>query len=222
MLSLQNLIKIFGKYILAIVVLFIINTNCLANIIPQTSDDIPFNSIGLYQTDRRITVYSEPDSTSKVILDKEVVYKNLIGIKKDNIFGVLIPQKELGYLFAVDTSDDENWVKVIYDKAENKTGWVYKNDVFQFMPWIDFINIYGRKYGVNKFKQSVNFNNIYSNPDEKSQILGSLSHPKVIRLTAIEGNWFLITALDMSGETITGYVIWRTTDGKILMFPNIK
>ncbi|MCR5266670.1 MAG: hypothetical protein K6E29_08795 [Cyanobacteria bacterium RUI128] len=195
---------------------------CYANVLPADSDEIPVNSIGVYQIDKRVTIYTKPDETSGIIADREIVYQNYVGLKSDNMFAVVLPQKEISYLYVIDISEDECWMKVIYDKAANKSGWVYKSDDFQFMPWMNFFNLYGKKYGLSELKCITHNENVYSQPDEDSQILGQVNRPKFIRLTAVEGNWVLVSILDFTSETTTGYVQWRNQNGKLYMFPAIK
>ena len=201
---------------------FILSAGSLfANVVPQTSEDIPSNTIGLYQTDERIVVYEKPDKSSKMLSDKQINYSMMLGAKFDNMFAVLIPEKNLGYLYVTDTSDDENWVLVIYDKSKNLKGWAYKRDEFQFFPWINFYDMYGRKYGLSRFKNS-KVNEIHSQPDENSQIIGEMTVPKQIKLTSIEGNWALVTAVDTGYSANTGYVQWRDSAGRFYMFPAMK
>ena len=195
---------------------------CFANIMPLNTEDIPDTAIGLYQTGKRITIYSKPDSASKKLVDLEIIYPNMTEQKSDNMFAIVIPQKDLGYLYVTDISDDEQWVQVIYDKGSSATGWAYKTDDFQFMSWGDFFNFYGRKYGLTRLKPENNSADIYSNPDEKAQIIERLSHPKFIRMISLEGNWVLVSIFDYSNNTTTGYVQWRDKTGKIFFFPILK
>lgn len=210
------------NFVLFLITMLFSVSVAVAGIVPEAAVDIPQNSIGLYQADVRLTVYKKPDASSEVLLDKEINYQAYNSLKKDNLFAVVVPAKKLGYLYVTDSSDDENWIEVIYDKSKGAKGWVYKNDFFQFMPWIDFVNIYGRKYGILQLKSDGQYCEIYSNPDENAQVIGKLSRPRLIRLTSVEGNWLLVTALDIDGDTTTGYVRWRLPDGKILMFPDVK
>lgn len=203
-------------------ILLAAGTFCSANILPNSTNEIPTTTVGLYQIDKRITVYDKPDSKSKVILDQEINYNDYEKSNKDNILAVMLPKKEVCYLYVTDISDDENWIQVIIDKSTSKKGWVYRNDDFQFMQWMSFLSLYGKKYGLIELQNSSHNDNIYSQPDENSQIIGKLNRPQYIRLTAIEGNWALVSVLDFSRETTTGYIQWRTEKGLIYLFPNIK
>lgn len=222
-MKIKMIIKHFKMVVMMFSILIMSLQASFSNVLPKMSTDIPTTTIGVYQTDRRVTIYEKPEYGSKVLLDREIHYSDYTNTKQDNLFAVLVPQKELGYLYVTDTSDDDNWVEVIYNKTENKKGWVYKNDDFQFMPWVNFYNLYGRKYGLVQFKSDeINISGVYSNPDENAQIIGKISNPKMIHLTSIEGIWMLVSILDYNGYTTTGYIKWRTPQGKIFLFPCLK
>lgn len=209
------------KLVLIITLLLMSTLSVFANILPSTSNDIPNNSIGMYQVGQRIVVHAEANSDSKIVFDREVNYSMMLGAKFDNMFGVLLPQKELGFVYATDY--DEDWVEVIYDKTRNLKGWAHKEDDFQFLPWITFYNMYGRKYGLLQLKNSpLGVNDIRTQPNIDSQLVGKTVRPKQIRLTSIEGNWLLVSILDVTSYTYTGYIQWRNTEGQYYLFPDIK
>lgn len=209
------------RLILILFVSIMLSMNAFADILPMTANDIPPSSIGVYQTGQRLVVYSSPNSDSKIVFDREINYSIMIGARIDNTFAVLVPQKELGYIYATDC--DEDWVEVIYDKTQNLKGWVHKDDDFQFLPWITFYNMYGRKYGLLQLKNSpVSINDIHSQPDEASQTIARMARPKQIRLTSIEGNWVLVSILDVTSCTHTGYIQWRNSSGQYYLFPDIR
>ena len=212
-----------SKLLSILLVLFIGAMSCFADILPRSVSDIPKSTLGLYQTDSRLIIYEKPNKESNIIIDKIIDYKHYTDKKDDSIFAVMIPQKELGYLYVTDTSDDEEWVQVIYDKNLGRKGWVYKNDDYQFMTWGLFFNLYGMKYGLYKLNNSpLDINVIYSAPETTAQKFGKYTHPKHIHLTTIEGSWMLVSILDVSNETMTGYIQWRTDGGQIILFPDIK
>ena len=215
--------KITHKLFLLILSIFVCCHTCKADVFPLSCDKIPKQTIGLYQADRRIEIYSKPDIKAKVLYDSLIDYSKYNDSKTDTTFAVMIPKKELAFLFVTNISDDEEWVEIIYDKQNNKKGWIYKNDDFQFMPWHHFINLYGRKYGLSQLiKTPSEYKNVYSAPDRNSQILGKIQGARAIRLTAIEGYWMLVTAVDYDGEIITGYIQWRDDEGNIFIFPVLK
>lgn len=211
------------KLIIGLFTVLVLAGITFANVVPVNTSDIPNTTIGVYQADKNLVIYSKPDKKSEVILERPIDYPKLIGLKNDSMFAVLVPEKELGYLYVTDTSDDEEWVQVIYDKTKGLKGWVQKNDDFQFMPWVNFYNLYGRKYGLALLKpESPVITGIFSNPDDNAQVLGQLSRPKFIHLTSVEGVWMLVSVLDLMGNTTTGYIRWRDVDGNIFIFPCMK
>lgn len=218
----KNTLLTTVKSLILFILLMVGTGLCFANVLPVSSEEIPTDAIGLYQADGRITIYEKPDCTSDKLFDYKISYSDYTHRTNDNLFAVIIPSKKLCYLYSVDISDDEQWIKVIYDKSKKLTGWVYKNDDFQFLPWMDFFSLYGRKYGLLKLKSAYDYNEIYSNPSEDSQVINKLQNPKHIRLTAVEGNWALVSVLEYNSSIFTGYIRWRNDKGNILLFPNIK
>ena len=63
----------------------------------------------------------------------------------ESVFAVLFNDKKLGFLYVSDIGDDD-WVQVIYDKQTRAKGWVKSEDIMQFLPWVNFYNLYGKKY----------------------------------------------------------------------------
>ena len=58
--------------------------------------------------------------------------------------------------------------------------------------------------------------------DELSQTVAKLNFVKQIKLTAIRGNWALVSVFDIDKTPKTGYLQWRGRNGEIYAFPNIK
>lgn len=208
--------------IFSICILFI-GQVCSANILPVSVSDIPKESIGVFQADKSIVIYSRPDETSPIVYYREMNYKDFTDVKSDNLFGILIPDKELGYAYITDVAEDENWVQVVYNKENNLKGWIYKQDDFQFLPWGIFFDMYGRKYGLYTLKNPpIDYNEIFSQPSLSGQLMGRITSTKFMRMTSIEGTWMLVSVLDYTDTVTTGYVRWRTEEGEILLFPHIK
>ena len=131
---------------------------CLFLMMPVWADTMPFymnsipkNAIGMYQTGENITLYSHPEVNSAVIKKLDFSYNP--ETMPDNVFAVLLNEKKLGFLYVSDIGDD-GWVEVIYDKITGAKGWVQTEDRFQFLPWLSFYNMYGRKYGLRILKDA--------------------------------------------------------------------
>lgn len=210
--------KIISVLLLSLI--FALSAN--ANIIPSSVEDIPIGTLGVYQPTTMLKVFSKPDNNSKILFCKNWNYLNLeTSNYADTLFSILIPAKELAFVYATDI--DEDYVQVIYNKKMSLSGWAYKEDNFQFLPWITFYNMYGRKYGLKLLKGIPNqVLELHSKSDKSSQAIAKLNMPREIRLTVIQGNWALVTALDIEGVAKTGYIQWRGENGELYLFPNIK
>lgn len=191
-----------------------------ADVMPYYMKSIPQNAIGMYQTGESITIFSQPEANSHVIKKFDFSYKP--ETMPDGIFGFLMNEKKLGFLYVSDIGDD-GWVEVIYDKFTCAKGWVMTEDRFQFLPWLSFYNMYGRKYGLRLLKDVPDeIENLHAKSEDLSQNIGVIKYAKQIKLTAIRGNWALVSVFDLDRVPKTGYMRWRSNDGVIYAFPNIK
>ena len=214
----RNIIKnIIFSLIVALFMILPVN----ADILPASTKDISTEAIGMYQMPQHIVIYKNPDTKSDILYQANWDYKTFNSSKgnAENIFSVFIQEKELAYVQVIDFTDD--WIEVIYDKATKKKGWIQAEDL-RFMPWRNFYNIYGRKYGIKIFSDApVYVNDIHSATLEDSQTVQTIKNPLKIKLTVVKGNWALITAIeDNNGNT--GYIRWRSEDGVIFAFPKIR
>ena len=192
----------------------------LADTMPFYMNSIPKNAIGMYQTGENITLYSHPEANSAVIKKLDFSYDP--NTMPDNVFAVLLNEKKLGFLYVSDIGDD-GWVEVIYDKITGAKGWVQTEDRFQFLPWLSFYNMYGRKYGLRILKDAPDeIETLHAKSEDLSQNVATLRFVKQIELTVIRGNWALVSVVDIDKTPKTGYMKWRGTDGTIYAFPNIK
>ena len=192
----------------------------LADTMPFYMNSIPKNAIGMYQTGENITLYSHPEANSAVIKKLDFSYDP--NTMPDNVFAVLLNEKKLGFLYVSDIGDD-GWVEVIYDKITGAKGWVQTEDRFQFLPWLSFYNMYGRKYGLRILKDAPDeIETLHAKSEDLSQNVATLRFVKQIKLTVSRGNWALVSVVDIDKTPKTGYMKWRGTDGTIYAFPNIK
>ena len=193
---------------------------CLFLMMPVWADTMPFymnsipkNAIGMYQTGENITLYSNPEANSAVIKKLDFSYNP--ETMPDNVFAVLLNEKKLGFLYVSDIGDD-GWVEVIYDKITGAKGWVQTEDRFQFLPWLSFYNMYGRKYGLRILKDAPDeIETLHAKSEDLSQNVATLRFVKQIKLTVIRGNWALVSVVDIDKTPKTGYMKWRGTDGTI-------
>ena len=206
------------KFLIILSMLFMLPV--FADTLPFYTDAIPKDAIGVYQTGESLTVFSHPEANSRVLKTFEFSYNP--ETMPDGVFGVLLNERRLGLLYVTDIGDD-NWVEVIFDKRTGARGWVTTEDRLQFMPWINFYNMYGRKYGLRIFKNAPEeVNLLHSKSDDLAQNVAKLNYVKQIKLTKISGNWALVSAVDLDKVPKTGFMKWRGNDGTIYAFPNIK
>lgn len=211
------------KFLIVLGLFFIFLSATFADVMPYYISNINPEGIGVYQAPNVIKVYQSPNENSEVLLNAVWDYKSFKCPQSSvsNLFIVLIQEKELGFLTVVE--DEEDWVNVIYDRSSGKRGWIKKDDVYRFLPWRNFYGLYGRKYGLYLLKDAPeNINNLYSSTTETSQIVDLMNKPEKIKLTAIKGNWALVTILDLDKRPKTGYLQWRNIRGNIYAFPAIR
>ena len=191
-----------------------------ADTVPFYMNSIPKSAIGLYQVNNTLTVYSSPDANSQVLKKVELSYKP--EEMPVNMFAILINEKNLGFLYVTDV-DEDGWVEVIYDKNFGAKGWVHAGDKLQFLPWINFYNLYGRKYGMRILKDAPKGTyTLHSQCEDLSQSLSKINYVQKIKLTKISGNWALVTVMDLDKIPKSGWMKWRDSDGTIFAFPNVR
>ena len=134
---------------------------------------------------------------------------------------MFLPAKELALVNVVDVLDD--WVEIVYDNSTGKTGWIKKDDPYKFMTWINFYNIYGKKYGLNLLKSAPETcKDMKSSPEDMAKTISTMNYPQKINLNVIRGNWALVSVMDLDRTPKTGYIRWRSDDGVRYFFPDVK
>lgn len=194
-----------------------------ADIVPQYVSIEYTQTLGLYQAPNEIILYKEPSEVSTVIHSISWIGSKFFpdNIRPQDVFVVHVPSKNLGLLAVTDETED--WVQVIYNNSNGAKGWIKKDDPYRFMSWIMFYNMYGKKYGLNLLKEApAEAKDLHSSTEDKSQIVGTINMPQKINLTAIRGNWALVSVYDIDRTPKTGYVRWRSAKGVKYYFPAIK
>lgn len=206
------------KFLIILMMLFTLPV--FADTLPFYIESIPKTSLGLYQVDKEISLFSHPEANSNIIKKMQFSYDP--ETMPDRVFALLLNEKQLGFLYVTDIGD-EGWVEVIYDKRTGAKGWVQTQDPMQFLPWRNFYNLYGRKYGLRYLKDAPkDLEVLRAKPDDLAQIVSKINFVKQIKLTVIRGNWALVSVKDLDEVPKTGYLKWRDNDGTIYAFPNIK
>ncbi|MBQ8458960.1 hypothetical protein IJ541_02530 [bacterium] len=206
------------------VIMFGITSNVWAkDVIPVRPNINQVQSIGLYQVGDDITIYKEKHEDSQILYrvrwDKNEFFPEELGF--DKFFVVFLEKKNLALVAVVDYIDD--WVEIIYDNTTGKTGWIKVDDPYKFMTWINFYNVYGKKYGLNMLKGAPETcKDIKASTEDLSQTISTINYPKKINLSVIRGNWALVSVMDLDKTPKTGYVRWRSDNGVRYFFPAIK
>ncbi len=194
-----------------------------ADVMPVSSVSIQHNAIGMYQVPKHIVAYEKPDIKSKVVYEANWDYEKFKASSGTDytFFSVFLPKKELGFVQVVDFTDD--WINIVFNKERHLTGWIQAEDL-RFMMWRNFYGIYGRKYGLFIFDdKKTTVKDLHSGTEEETQVVDTITAKVLkIKLTAIKGNWALVTVLDANKNAKTGYIRWRTDDGELQLFPDIK
>lgn len=194
-----------------------------ADVLPQSVSLKYTATLGLYQASNEIVLRSEPRESAPIVHsikwnNKEVFPDSL---KFSDLFVVFIPSKQLALLAVSDETED--WVEVIYNNEDGSKGWMKKDDPYKFMTWLNFYNMYGRKYGLYVLKGAPeSVNDIRSATDDSSQVISRINMPKFIKLNAVKGNWVLVSVVDIDNQPKTGYIRWRGDNGVKYLFPAIK
>ncbi len=192
-------------------------------VIPRSVITNNLNTIGLYQIVDNITVYKEHSENSDIIYSAKITDGKLFpeDINAKDLFLLYMPSKHLGLISVTDETDD--WIEVIYDIPKGSKGWIKNDDPYKFMTWLNFYNMYGRKYGLMMLKGiPETVKTLHVSTSDTSQTAGTINIPQKINLNAIKGNWALVSVFDIDKTAKTGYVRWRSDDGIKYFFPAIK
>lgn len=212
------------KIILTLMLFLSIATSAFAlDVVPNTVSLNYTNTFGIYQVDHAIVIYDKPDE--KATIKQKIVWtsENVIpkSLSLTDLFVVYIQKKDLALMAVTDETDD--WVEVIYNNRTGEKGWIKKDDPYKFNTWVNFYNMYGKKYGLvilNGAPETVY--SMYGTPEEKQKVISTINRPELINLNIIRGNWMLVTVLDSDQTPKTGYVRWRSDDGVKYLFPNLQ
>ena len=210
-------------FILAILLFIPVSVLGAEKVVPEFVSIEYNDTFGLYQAPNEIILYQEPSETSNMIHSISWLGSQIYpeAVKPKDVFVVYLPEKNLGFMAVTDETED--WVQVIYNNRTGSKGWMKKDDPYRFMSWVMFYNMYGRKYGLKLLKEAPqDIKDLHSATDEKSQIVGTINMPQKINLTAIRGNWALVSVFDIDKTPKTGYVRWRSDKGVKYYFPDMK
>lgn len=219
----KKILLFFALTVMSFLIVGIQSETYAKDIMPVRSSINQTHSIGLYQIGDDVRIYKEPNEESQILYrvrwNQDEFFPNEIGA--ENFFVVFLPNKSLELVAVTDMTDD--WIEIIYDNSTGKTGWIKMDDPYKFMTWINFYNIYGKKYGLTLLGGAPEYcKDIKATTENLAKTISTINHPSKIKLNVIRGNWALVSVMDLDKTPKTGYVRWRSDDGVRYFFPAIK
>lgn len=212
------------KFLIICTILFFLNMPAVADVMPLYTAAISKETIGFIQVPKSFNIYLYPRLDSQIVEkikwnNSEVQYKNN-SAEPYRLFAAQV--KSLNYAFCTVIDEQDDWYKIIYDKQENKSGWIKPEKQDDFWGLKDFYSYFGRRHGLYYMKNiDYRKRGIYSGADAMSQKIGGFTLIKSIKLNKISGNWALVTVTDLNAMPKIGYIQWREPDGSIIIFPKL-
>ncbi len=206
--------------------IFFFTQAAFANIMPRYTTSVNYYGIGILRVSNLTKIYEEQNENSdivqKIYWDNGKNFKTLDGTPPESTFIAYIPASNYAFLAVEDEND--KWVLVCYNQKTGKTGWVKKDETSnEFYTWADFINTLGRKNGIYAFKDIPQEERVlYSTAQDDAQIVDKWEIAKHISPWYINGNWLMVKIIDYDNTQKTGYIKWRTDEGKLLIFVDLK
>lgn len=181
------------------------------------------NTYGVYQVGNNIVLRKAPDDKAPIIKVIKIINNTIepASLTFENVFVVYQDAKKLAYMAVSD--ENEDWVELIYNNKTGEKGWLKKDDPYKFLTWVNFYNMYSKKYGLyilNGAPESVL--EMHGSPDDTSKVISTINQPQKIILNLIKGNWMLVSVMDIDMTPKTGYIRWRSDEGIKYLFPAIK
>lgn len=212
------------KYFIVSLILFVLASPVFADVLPYYTSSLDKHTMGFVQVPQSFNLYLYPREDSQII---ETVRWNHFEVKLKNatvepstMFVALVEHNKFAFCSVID--EQEGWYKIIYDKSENKSGWIKLKSEDDFWGLKDFYSFYGMKYGMYYMKDiDYRKRGIYSSPMDAAQKLGGFTLIQDIKLNKLSGNWALVTVVDFDSKPKIGYIRWREDDGTIVIFPKI-
>ncbi|MEI7473828.1 MAG: hypothetical protein WCK67_03540 [bacterium] len=193
--------------------------------LPGSGDGINNFGMGLYFAPQDIKIYADADDDANEVVEAkwdEMSFDclpNNLGSK--NMFLAFKPENKIALMIVTDETDKA--YEVLYDKTSGAKGWIKKDSGGKFYTWKEFMEEYGKKYGIYIFSGTpANLKKVRTAPDENGQLLRNDYYwAKDINLVYIRGNWMMVKIIDFNKATPVGWIRWRGDNGRIYVFPQI-
>lgn len=211
--------------IIAILLCFIGLSAVAVDVIPTYSKSIKNYGEGILKIDSDFDVYSKPDEKSTKIGHFTIQNSKSAIIDstgKITPFIIEIPSQK-DYFVTIYEYPVKNWVRIYYNRKGDEVGWVKIKDEKNFMTWKEFLYKYGKSNGLRIMRDiPPSEYKLYAQASEDSKTVDEFIYPEYVACRMIQGNWMLITVADSGKENKTGWFKWRTSDGRLRLFPNMK
>ncbi len=199
--------------------------------------------MGVYFAPYDTPIYATPDETGEPIerfqWSGNGTPNTLFSQARQNyvpiasIFMCYFPKINVAAMSVV-SDNGEGWAEVVYDQRREKTGWVKLRSAMaetdtkdwpehfgRFQTWLDFMKFNGKAAGiywltgVSQYHRSPRMS-----PDDKSKML-EMQMIRKLKVMHVRGNWLLVEVMDFDRSTPMGWVRWRDTSGRLMVFPNL-
>ncbi len=210
------------KILLLVFILNILAVN--ADVIPSYINSIKKYGSGFTEIKSPLVMYETPSKEGNIVEMLNFDYKDKISCninrnrcEADEVFALYSQSKKIALLTTLDES--EGWNFVCFNQLEKPVcGWV-EGDKNKFYNWLDFFNIFGKKYGLYLFKDLNKSDKIlYASPSRQTNSTGTITLAKYITPWLVRGNWILVKVIDIDNEQKTGWVNFRDNEGKLKLF----
>lgn len=210
------------KILLLVFILNIISAS--ADVMPYYVNSLRRYGIGFSEVSSPLVMRQTPSKEGNILETLNFDFKgsascliNKDRCELDEIFAVYSLSKKIALLTTLDES--EGWNLVCFNQLEKPVcGWV-EGDKNKYYNWLDFFNIFGKKYGLYLFKDLNKADKIlYSAPMKQTNSTGSITYAKNITPWLVRGNWILVKAIDIDNGQKTGWINFRGDDGRLKLF----
>ena len=216
------------KVLIFLIILFFSFMPAFADYLPSHINKSFHYGIGMVSVKNEIPIYEMSDlkrplaALIKIENDKVIIRER--GVKNPEITSTFVAySKENNLALLSVETDTDDWFYICYDQKRKLFGWIKKDENVDFMSWEDFLNLYGRKFGVYVFNNMPEYyKKLYSQENEESTVVDTFNFPKHITLWLIKGNWMLVKISTYDGHLKTGWMRWRTENGTIMAFPDFR
>ncbi|MBE7706808.1 MAG: hypothetical protein E7Z91_06170 [Cyanobacteria bacterium SIG30] len=211
------------KFLIILSLIIFSSLSAKADYIPISINSIQHYGIGVMRLNRIVNIYKDKDENSEIIQkiywDNAQNFNNKLKKSEEKTFVAFFPKNDFAFLSVED--EQEDWYLVCFDQENKSFGWVKQGESAKFYTWQDFIMKFGQKKGIYYFEE-IKDKFLYAKPDENSQIVDEWKYAKFIQPWYINGNWMIVKVLDYDNNQKTGYMRWRTDDGKLLIFAKLR